>query len=98
MCRTQEIASYVGLTAEQSNQPCLFNRKNVSVLVVLSLTTASSLIYLLHDANTFIEYTHAFAAFSSMLVATVIFAIVIWKMKPFFDCLSMMENKAVFPS
>lgn len=96
--RTLEIASYVGITAEQSIQPSLFNRKNVSALLVLSLTTISCLLYLLYDAKTFTEYTYSVAAFSSMLVATAILAIVIWKMKPLFNCLSLMENKGVQPS
>lgn len=96
--RSLEIASYIGLTAEQSIQPSLFNRKSVAALVALSLASISCLIYLLHEASTFVEYTHAVAVFSSILLAMVTHAILIWKMEPIFNFLSLMENKAVQPS
>lgn len=93
-----KVASYGGVSAEQSIQKSLFNRKNIAALPVLSLSTISCSIYLLHEANTFAEYTYGVAAFSSMLVATAIFGIFIWKMKSLFYCLSLCEKKAVEPS
>lgn len=96
--RAKEILSYAGITAEQSMKKSLVNRKSAIAILVLSLSTASCLLYILHDVNTFTEYTYSIAAFSSLLVATCISTISIWKMEPLFDYISVCENKAVAPS
>lgn len=84
-------ALHLGLRAHQKN---LFNRKNVWALFVMSLSTISCLIYLCRYANTFSEYTYAVAAFSSMLVSTIIQAITIWKAPPLFECLDLVKKNS----
>lgn len=88
----QKFVLHLGINAHQAIQKNLLNRRNVWALFVFSLSTTSSLIYLSRNAKTFAEYTFAVAAFSSMLVATILFAIIIWKMPELFKCLDLMEK------
>lgn len=88
----QHLGCTVGIDPEALTKKTLFNHRNVAALVVLNLSTILSLTYLLLDANTFLEYTYGVAAFSSMLVATAIFAIFVWKTRCLFYCLGLMEK------
>ena len=62
--------------AIEENYP--INCKSMSTLVIFFLSTLSCGIHLFFEANTFIEYTYSIAAFSSMLVALVVFVIIIF--------------------
>ena len=88
----QKFALHLGISVEQSIQKHPFNRRNVLALFVFGSATNLCALHVAYDEHTFSEYTIGIAAFSSMFVATTIFVIVLWRMRPLFECLCFMEE------
>lgn len=76
----QKYFAITGITSHQSIQRHPFNGRNLMVLLMSGMATASHCIYFLFIASSFIEYlTSAFWAFI-MFYGFLIFANTIWKM------------------
>lgn len=89
---TLKFTLYLGIGAYQSVQKHPFNRQNILALLILGSSTISCLIHFFRNAQTFADYTYSVAAFSSMLVATIVHAIILWKMPALFECLDELER------
>lgn len=82
----------MGIDQYQAKQKYPFNIKNILFLSELSLTLASDVLYLIHDANDFRDYTISIFSICTMTVAIVIFATIMAQMRHFFDFLNETEK------
>lgn len=69
-----------------------FNLKNLFALFMLSMGIFLNCVHLFCEANTFKEYADSVCASSSMMVATIIFAIIIWKTIPLHHSMDNLEE------
>lgn len=68
-----------------------FNMRNVWNGSMLSLAAISSSIQFFYVANSFSEYTNALYSASAMIAATIIFAIIVQRMRSLSGCLDNLE-------
>lgn len=85
----RNIFSFVGIAPYQK-QP--FNMRNVVTLFMLGTGVLLNCVHLFYEASTFKEYTDSVCASSSMVVAIILFAILIWKTLPMFSFLNNLEE------
>lgn len=89
----QQNFSYLGVDPPPAKENHPFNWRNVLTVLVLVLSTISSAMYLVRLANTFMEYTFSICAVSSMLVATIILLITLFKIRSkLTDCLGVFQK------
>lgn len=88
----QPIRNNLLILGVKSYQKHPFNFRNVFALFMLSMGAVLNCVHLFYEANTFKEYADSVCASSSMVVATIIFAIIMWKTHPFYRCLNNLEE------
>lgn len=83
---------WVGLDEYQSAKKTRFNRRNVLVLCILSLSSTLCCVQFFHVSMSFQEYTHsAFVAIVN-IIFSMVFAIAIFERQMFFDYLNCDET------
>lgn len=88
----QKSLSYLGISWFYSIQKYPINGLNVLAFSVLSIESAKDCVYLCHVATTFKNYADSIYACLSIIDGTVFFAVVIWRMQIFFDCMNRIEK------
>lgn len=84
--------SNLGIDKNLLNETSRINRQNSVVFFVFCSSALSSGIYLCNNATTFFEYTYSVAVCASVLNTLVVFLIIFWKLREFFQCLENMEE------
>lgn len=88
----QKYLMNVGINSRQSSRKHLFNARNVTTLIVTTLSIISNTIFLLQDAKTFEKYTTTIYALSTAMVSTATYVTAIWKMAKLFQIFDNFQN------
>lgn len=88
----QENFALMGISTNQSIQKIPFNAKNVLMLVIQCLTFSSDLMCLIYEADNFKDYTISIFSCCTMIVAISIFAMIMIKMRHFFEFQEQIEE------
>lgn len=88
----QKNLSYLGISWYYSIQKYPFNGRNILAVSVLSTDTIMNCIYLCHIATTFEDYADSVYACLSTIDGATIFAVALWRIRIFFDCLNRIEK------
>ena len=84
---TQKYLAHTGLSRGQS----VLNTKLLTVFAVYWLTTISTGVFFIYEANTFKEYTYSFLCTSGFVTETIVFMIGVVKMPKFFQLFDTAE-------
>lgn len=83
------LGIYRAQTFHQSNR---LNVKNLSVLMLFGLFFIATILYLIFDAKTFIEYSQSMYGFAVGLALLTLFITIIWKSPQIFQLIDNYEN------
>lgn len=79
---TQKYFASMGLmSSHQMGRKHSFNKNNISALFIMTSASVLCIIYLLFEVNNFKEYTDSVCMTFTVTIATIVFAIEIWKTK-----------------
>lgn len=87
----QENFAVIGVTLDQSMKINPFNERILAALLSYTLNVASYIVFLFHDATTFLEYTYNIYANSATILILICYIIVIFKMK---KCFALIDGCA----
>lgn len=72
----------LGISFNQSfEEKYPFNKQNRNTFFVLGLAIISNFVYFFHVAKTIDEFTFSIFTLTSLIVVTVVYGIVLWKLK-----------------
>lgn len=87
----QYYLAIVGIDSDHANRKCLLNKRNVTVITIFVVTAIFKIMYFVHEAKTFVEYTESLYVISTLFAAIFSFAIIIWKMPQLFEFMNDFE-------
>lgn len=88
----QRTFALIGISPPESDQKHSFNVKNSSMFSLLVLGTISSTLYLFCVADTFLDFVNCVNIILGYGVAALVFLIVIFKMKQWFDVIKNLQE------
>lgn len=84
--------SILGLNFNQSFQTHSFNKQNLKSFFALGLAITSNCVYFFHLAKTIDEFILSIFTTTSIVVVTIVYAVLFWKMKPIHELCDAIET------
>lgn len=82
----------LGVDEHYAAQNRRLNTRNIRIFLMLVLSIMLNLLYLIFTASNFIEYTNCIYWTSTILVAVLIYAMFVWRMRKVFDYVNKIES------
>lgn len=90
--KSQEYFKNMGIDSRQMSKSHLLNTRNVQAFCMIFLDVVSTMGFLWYDAHTFYEYADSVYTTSCGIMSIVIFSVIFWKMRKFFEFIETFEN------